>query len=248
MANIPIALQLYSVRDDCQVDFPKTLEAVAQMGYAGVEFAGYYDFTAPQLRQMLKDLGLQVAGTHTMLDTLQGDQLEQTVEFNKELGNQFLILPILWDRKTRDEWLRAADELNEVAEKLRPYDMFTGYHNHFDEFKPIDGEMPWDIVISNTKPEVVMQMDTGNSLQAGADSVQFLERYPGRAKTVHLKEYTPKNNQALIGEGNVRWPEVFQLCESVAGTQWYIVEQEQFAYPPLECAKRNLEALRAMGR
>ena len=71
---------------------------------------------------------------------------------------------------------------------------------------------------------------------------------PGRALTVHLKEYSATNERALIGEGDVRWPEIFTLCERDGGTEWYIVEQESYAYPPLECVDRCLQKLREMGK
>lgn len=245
MMQIPIALQLYSVRDDCAQDFPGTLKAVAEMGYRGVEFAGYYNYSAQQIRKMMDDLGLEAAGTHTSLESLLGDELPRAIEFNRVLRNRFLIIAYQ-KRETRAQWLELARSLNEIAARLALEEMQTGYHNHFDEFKPTEGELPWDTVIANTGPAVVMQMDTGNSLQGGADAVQFLEKYPGRAITVHMKDYTPKNDQALIGEGEVRWAEVLRLCQTTAGTQWYIVEQERFAYPPLECARRNLEALQKL--
>ncbi|NIM05082.1 MAG: TIM barrel protein [Armatimonadetes bacterium] len=248
MARIPVALQLYSVRDDCERDFPATLKAVAKIGYAGVEFAGYYGFSAEELRKMLDELGLETAGSHTPLETLLEDELERTIEFNQILGNRFLIVPIAPERKSRADWLEVAKILNEIAKKLGPHKMNTGYHNHFDEFKAVEGELAWDIIFGNTKLEVVMQFDIGNAVQAGADAAPFLEKYPGRALTVHLKEYSKTNDKALIGEGDVPWQEVFRLCESMAGTRWYIVEQERYAYSPLECADRNLRALREMGR
>ena len=93
-----------------------------------------------------------------------------------------------------------------------------------------------------------MQLDTGNALHGGADPVPFLERYPGRAVTVHLKEYSKGHRKALIGEGDVCWEDVFRLCETVGGTEWYIVEQESYAHPPLECVDRCLRALKAMGK
>ena len=247
---IPIALQLYSVRDDCQRDLAGTLAAVAKMGYPGVEFAGYYGRSARELRRLLDDLGLQVAGTHIGLETLQGDDLARTVEFNRELGNRFLIVPGLAEehRSSRAAWQRTAGLFNELAARLAPHGMQTGYHNHHIEFTPLEGELPWDTFFANTRPEVVMQMDTGNALHGGADPVPFLERYPGRATTVHLKEYSGAYNQALIGEGDVRWAEVFRLCESTGATQWYIVEQESYAYPPLECVERCLRNLERMGK
>ncbi len=91
--RIPIALQLHSVREDCAKDLSLTLQAVAQMGYEGVEFAGYYDRSAEELRGMCDDLELKVVGTHTGLNTLLGDELDKTVEFNKILGNKYLIVP-----------------------------------------------------------------------------------------------------------------------------------------------------------
>jgi len=254
--GIPIALQLYSVRKDCERDLPGTLEAVAKMGYEGVEFAGYYGRLAEELRAMLDDLGLAVAGTHIQLNTLLGDRLKETVAFNRTLGNRFLIVPGLPEqyRSSRKAWLEAAQVFNDIAEELAKdgadehHPMVTGYHNHHVEFKPMDGELPWDAFFGSTRQDVVMQIDLGNALHGGADPIPFLERYPGRALTVHLKEYSATNPKALIGEGDVDWEKVFRLCETVGGTEWYIVEQESYAYPPLECVDRCLQALKTMGK
>ena len=250
MAKIPIALQLYSVREDCARDLPGTLKAVAAMGYVGVEFAGYHDRDAAELRKMLDDLGVRAAGTHTGLDTLLGDQLEQTVAFNRTLGNRFLIVPGLPEerRSSRAAWLETARIMNEVAEKVKPAGMRVGYHNHMIEFEPMEGEAPWDTLFGAAAPEVVMQFDTGNAMHGGADPVAVLQRYPGRAATVHLKEFSRDGEPRIVGEGDVQWDEVFRLCETTGGTEWYIVEQEQYPYPPLESAERCLENLREMGK
>ena len=251
MAKIPVALQLYSVREDCARDLSGTLEAVAEMGYDGVEFAGYYGRTSEELNEMLDDLGLKVAGTHTGIHTLRGDELEKTVEYNKAIGNKFLIVPWLpeeW-RDSKASWLNTARFFNEIAEKVKPEGMLVGYHNHAMEFQPIDGEMPWDIFGGATLPDVVMQLDNGNAMHGGvsADGVlEFLKRYPGRAVTVHLKEFSSTNDKALIGEGETKWDELFKLCETVGGTEWYIVEQESYAYEPLECVRRCIKSLRKM--
>jgi sugar phosphate isomerase/epimerase len=252
MKRIPIALQLYSVREDCARDLRKTLEKVAGMGYEGVEFAGYYDRTAGELRDMLKDLGLKVAGTHIGIDTLLGGRLKQTIEFNKTLGNQFLIVPWIPEnmRNSKEAWLKTAKLFNDIAGKLKPEGMYVGYHNHDIEFKPIDGEIPWDIFFSATIKDVVMQLDVGNAMHGGvsADGIlEIIKKYPKRALTVHVKEYSSKNPLALIGEGDMKWKEFFQLCETVGGTEWYIVEQESYAYKPLECVRCCLENLRKMG-
>jgi sugar phosphate isomerase/epimerase len=250
MANIPIGLQLYSVREDCAKDLPGVLTAVAAMGYAGVEFAGYYNYSAPDLRKMLDDRGLTCCGTHTGLNSLLGDELPRTIEFNLTLGNKYLVVPGLPPdrRDSRAAWLKTAELFNELAENVKPHGCLVGYHNHAIEFQPMDGELPWDTFFGNTKPEVIMQLDTGNALHGGADPLPFLRKYPGRAVTVHLKEYSATNDKALIGEGDVKWQQVFADCESIGATEWYIVEQESYAYPPMECVKRCLEHLRKMGK
>ena len=248
MARIPIALQLYSVRENCAADLPGTLAAVAKMGYEGVEFAGYYDRTAAQLRTLCDDLGLQIVGTHIRLNTLLGEELESTVAFNQIMGNRFLIVPGLEEerRNSRAAWQETARVFNEIAEALEADGMLVGYHNHHIEFAEMDGELPWDTFFGNTEKRVVMQLDTGNMYLGGAEPVSVLEKYPGRALLVHLKEYSTTNDKALIGEGDVPWDEVFSLCEGMGGTEWYIVEQESYAYPPLECVERCLGSLKDM--
>lgn len=250
MANIPISLQLYSVRKDCEQDLPGTLKAVAGMGYYGVEFAGYYGRGAQELRAMLDDLGLKCVGTHTGFNTIQGDELDRTIEFNKVLDNPYLIVPGLPKERTssRAAWLETARLFTEASGRARAQDAWVGYHNHWVEFQPLEGELPWDTFFANTPEEVVMQLDIGNALHGGGNPVPYIERYPGRALTVHVKEHSATNDKALIGEGDVDWQQVFRLCETVGGTHHYIVEQESYAYAPLECVDRCLQNLRGMGK
>lgn len=250
MAKVPIGLQLYSVRSECKKDLPGTLSAVAEMGYVAVEFAGYYERSAEELRKLLDERGLKCCGIHTRIETILPDQLEETIEFNRVLGNEFLIVPGLPEdyRNSRRAWLETAKLFNEVSERVRAEGMYVGYHNHTVEFEPIDGDVPWEIFFGNTAPEVVMQLDTGNALHGGADPLPYLEKYPGRALTIHIKEFSSSKDSALIGEGDIDWERFFELCETVGGTRWYIVEQETYAHPPLECVRLCLENLRKMGK
>ncbi len=250
MTKLPIGLQLYSVREECARDLPGVLSEVARMGYAGVEFAGYHGRSAEELRRMLDDNGLECCGTHAKFDTILPGNIEETIAFNAVLKNRFLIVPSIPEdrRGSRQAWLEVARIFNAAADAARNHGTVVGYHNHSFEFQPLDGEMPWDTFFGNTRQDIVMQLDTGNALHGAADPVPFLQRYPGRALTVHLKEYSATNDQALIGEGDVRWDEVFALCEGIGGTEWYIVEQESYAHPPLECVDLCLQRLRAMGK
>ena len=258
MARIPIALQLYSVRHEAAEDLAGVLTKVAEMGYEGVEFAGLYDHSPADARKMLDDNGLKCAGTHIGLDTLLGDQFEASIEMHQTLGNKFPIVPGLGEqyRNSADAWKKTAGLFNELAEKLKPYGMRTGYHNHSIEFQAMDGEIPWDIFFGNTVDDVVMQLDTGNAMSGGGDPVAILEKYPGRAATIHLKPYSPslaKENphaafRPAIGEDETPWEKVLGLCEAQGKTEWYIVEYESDKYPPMEAVEKCLQALKAMGR
>ena len=246
--TIPIGLQLYAVRDECARDLPGTLSAVAAMGYAGVEFAGYYGHTASQLRAMLAERGLQCCGTHTQLNALLGDELPRTIEFNLALGNPYVVVPSLpaERRVSRATWADSAKLLNAIAAQLQPHGLRLGYHNHRVEFQAVDGELPWDIIFRDADPSLIMQLDMGHTLEGGSDPVAVLHRYAGRATTVHLAEHSARDELALLGEGDVPWRDVLAACESVGGTQWYIVEQERYRYPQLECARRCLANLKAL--
>lgn len=248
--KVPIGVQLWSVRQLCQKDLEGTLAGLAKIGYQGVEFAGYYNRTAKELRKLLDDNGLRCCGTHTGIQTLLGDELGRTIEFNQVLGNPYLIVPSLPEkyRSSRQAWLDTAKLFAELAEKVKPHKMRVGYHNHAVEFKPMEGEIPWDLFFSHTPKEVVMQIDTGNCMGGGGDPVAYVRKFPGRAITVHIKEHSATRRDAIIGEGDVKWREFFEACESVGGTEWYIVEEESGAYPGLEAVRRSLENLRKMGK
>jgi sugar phosphate isomerase/epimerase len=248
--KIPIGLQLYSVRQDCEKDLPGVISKVAKMGYRGVEFAGYYGRDAKTLRKLLDDHGLKCCGTHIGLETLQGGQLAPTIEFNKTLGNPYLIVPGLAKKHTESRlaWQKTADLFNDLADQVKPHGMRVGYHNHTEEFHALDGELPWDTFFGRTKKEVIMQFDTGNAMQGGGDATVFLKRYPGRAATVHLKSFSKAKPNALMGDDELPWPRIFELCETIASTEWYIIEYESDAYPPLISVEKSLEVMRKWGK
>lgn len=248
--KIPIALELYSVRKECAQDTAGTIQAVAKMGYRGVEFAGFYGKDAKTLRKILDDCGLKCCGSHTPLPDLLGDKLQKTIEFNQTLGNKFLIVPGLPKDRTasRQAWLDTAKLFNELSDKVAPQGMCVGYHNHTIEFKPFDGELPWDTFFGNTRKEVIMQFDTGNAMHGGGDATVFLKKYPGRAVTVHCKPFSNAKPDAIIGEDELPWKDIFQLCETIGNTEWYIVEYERPNVPALEAVEKCLLAMKQMGK
>ncbi len=244
--EIPVGLQLWTVRTECAKDFPGTIAKVAKMGYKGVEFAGFFNYSAKDVRKMLDDNGLLCSGSHTAIDLLTNEKLAATMEYNRTIGNKFVIVPYL-ERKqlnTKADWLAKAKTFNELADKTRSEGVRIGYHSHQGDFLPIDGEAPWDILFGNTSKEVFMQLDTGNAMQGKADPVAVLKKYPGRSLSIHLKEFSATTKKVLIGEGDVKWKDIFEVCETTGGTQWYIIEEESGEYPPLEAAEQSLKNLK----
>jgi sugar phosphate isomerase/epimerase len=244
-SKIPVGLQLYSIREQCAKDLPGMLTAVSKIGYKGVEFAGYHGKTAKELRKMLDDNGLVCCGTHTPYDTIKTEKLKETIEFNQTIGNKYLIVPWM-EGKSKQDWLDKAKEFNDVAAKVKGEGLFVGYHAHAHDFNKFDGESAWDLFFGNTKPEVVMQLDTSNCAEGGADPVAVLKKYPGRAGTIHLKA-NGGGAEAVMGEDKVNWKEVFAFCEGPGLTKWYIVEHES-SKDPLDAVKRCFDSLKKMGK
>jgi sugar phosphate isomerase/epimerase len=247
--RIPLGVQLYSLRRMSAQDFPGAVAAVAKIGYKGVEFAGFSNQTAPQVRKLLDDNGLKCCGSHTGIDALLGDAFERTVEFNQVIGNPFIVVPGLPAKynKSRDAWIETAKLFDELSGKLAPHKMRIGYHNHSSEFQMLDGELPWDTFFSHSR-QTFTQLDIGHAVHAGKDPVEYLKKYPGRTLTVHVKEYSATKPDVLVGDGDVKWPEVFKACETVGKTQWYILEQENQHFGDVEGVEESFKHLKKLGK
>jgi sugar phosphate isomerase/epimerase len=244
---IPVGLQLYSVRQQAAKDMAGTIAAVAKMGYEGVEFAGYGSHKAEDLRKMLDENKIKCCGTHTQWDTLSDANLAATIEFNKILGNKYLIVPMITVRETdaKAAWQKYAEQFNALVEKVKPHGMYVGYHNHDGDLRPLGDTTSLDVLISNTKPDVIMQLDTYWVFAAGADPAVYLKRYPGRTRTTHLKEWTNDKRIAMIGEGDTKWDELFKLYETISNIEWYIIEEER-SPTPMEAVDQCLKGYRKL--
>jgi sugar phosphate isomerase/epimerase len=244
--KIPVGVQLYSVKEDCKKDFPGTLAAIAKMGYPGVEFAGYWNRSAVEIKKMLDDNGLVACGSHTPSEmVLSPAKLQATIEFNQTIGNKFIIVPDMTG-KTRQVWLDKAKEFNDLAAQLQPLGLSIGYHSHFHDFHLVEGEMPWNIFGENTSPDVILQLDTSNCCDGGGDPVAELKKFPGRTRSIHIKP-NGGGPEAVIGEDKIDWASVFEICETTGGTHWYVVEHET-SKQPLETVARTFTALKKFGK
>lgn len=243
-----IAIQLWSVRDDCARDLLGTLRALAEIGYEAVEFAGLHNVPIPDIKRTLAETKLKVAGTHTPLSALQGDALASTLETHRALEIDTIIVPWLAVEKRNSvpACLETCRELSALTESLAKEGFRFGFHAHADDCKPLEnGESAWDIIHDHTPNNFIMEFDTANGMAGGADVLEVMRAMPGRGELIHLKEY-PWDGR-VITEGEIPWAETITLALDTLKSKWLIVEQEQYGdRTPLECAALNLKNLRAL--
>ena len=254
--TIPIGLQLFSVRGECVKNLPHTLDEVARIGYVGAEPWGYdgkllewQGHAVTDIRKMYDDNGLTCCGMHLAPEAFSDENLSRTIDFNSALGNRFLIIAGDSKRMASVEGVtELANRLNVVAERLSASGMFTGYHAHPFDFQVLEnGQIAWDILFSNTRSEVIMQMDIGNCAAGGGDPIGTLRKFPNRARSVHLKDFGGPDD-SVIGEGKADWQEIFRICETTQNTEWYVVEEGGADGLGFDISARSLAALRAMGK
>jgi sugar phosphate isomerase/epimerase len=249
--KIPVGLELYSVRNDLKEDEPGTVRKVAGLGYECVEFyAPYFSWTvdyAKQMRAELDELKIRCYSTHNGFDSFSEANIGKAIELNKILGAHYVVLASAGSLKTVDEWKNVADQLNAASQTLAKEGLHAGYHNHQLEWKPVEGKIPLEILASNTDKSIMLQLDVGTCVEAGADPVAWINGHPGRIRSLHLKEWSPDiGYKALFGEGVAPWQKIFAAAENGGGAEYYLIEQEGSRFPEIETAQRCLAAYRKL--
>ena len=251
--RVPVGLELYSVRDQLKQDLPGTLREVARMGYECVEFfAPYFDWTlgyAKEVKRLLDDLHLRCFSTHNSASSFAPENIGHAIELNQIIGSKFIVMASAGRVEGLDGWKAVADTLNHAAEKIKPLGLRAGFHNHQTEFTPVEGRRPIEVLAANTSKDIVLQLDVGTCLHAGADPVAWIKANPGRIISMHCKDWSPepaKGYSVLFGEGASPWKKIFEAAEKTGGIQYYLIEQEGSALPPIETVKRCLASFRGL--
>lgn len=247
--NVPIGLELYSVRDEMGKDLNGTVTAVARMGYKVVEFyAPYFSWTADQakdVRKLMDGLGIRCLSTHNGANAFKGDGVAKAIELNKILGAKYVVMASAGAVKGLDGWRGVAETLTKANEQLRPAGLHAGYHNHKPEFVAIEGKRPMEVIAAGTPKDVMLQLDVGTCVEAGQDPVAWIKANPGRINSLHLKDWGAgegKGFKVLFGEGESPWKQIFAAAEKTGGVEFYLIEQEGSRFPPLETAEKCLAA------
>ena len=271
MKKFNVGLQLYSVREFMKQDFYGTLKAVRDMGYEYVEFAGYFDKSAEEIKSILDELGLKCISVHQNLDGYEPDPAA-LVSFLKTFGVKYSVIP--WYKKeelaSAEAWEKTSKKFNEIAEYLSANGMMLGYHNHDFEFERRDGKFLYDYIFESVpKDKIAPEFDTCWVRYAGLKPEEKILEYAGRVEIVHLKDFSCKKlaqgpaydligadavpakreDNAFefrpLGMGMQDFDTILKACED-AGCETVIVEQDQpsMGMNALECVRASRNFLR----
>jgi sugar phosphate isomerase/epimerase len=244
MKKIPVALQLWSVRDDVKKDFAATAAAVAKIGYSGVELAGYGSLDAAGAKAALDAAGLEVAGMHVSYAALRSDP-------NAVISDALL----LGTRNVTCSWWppghfvsapaceRIGEQLGEAGETLRPLGIRFGFHNHNSEFKIFNKRPAFEWILGAAEPRnLVAELDVYWAHFAGYSPAKFIRDHGSRIPLVHLKDAKE------LGAGPVDFAKIFAATDSVGAVEWFIIEQEEFSHAPIKSVRLCFEQMKAWGR
>lgn len=257
-----IGVQLYTVRTLMEKDIDSTIAAIASMGYKEVEFAGYYDRTPAQWRDLLSRHGLTAPSMHVDFASLTPEKFSAVLETAGTIGHQFIVNPWLDDtmRKDPDIWKKAAEAYNRAGEMSRKAGIQFAYHNHNFEFVAgAGGKLPYDYLLDTCDPNLVkMEMDLCWIASTGKDPLEYFAKYPGRFPMVHVKGLaripvtgaeTPIDkvlpDVVDVGVGDrIDWKRIFAQAK-LAGIQHYFVEHD-IPKAPLQSLQNSFATLKAM--
>jgi sugar phosphate isomerase/epimerase len=260
--NLPLGIQLYSVREQLAKDFEGTLRELGDLGYREVEAAGFYKKSAAEVAQALQKANLKCVSGHYGSPDLH-QQLDQIIQFSKEIGAGYIICSSAGKRDastsgamTLDDWRWNADEFNAIGQKVSMGGLKFGYHNHVREFAETDGAVPYFELLHRTDPALVtFELDCGWAVVAGQKPVELLRDYSSRISMLHVKDFkiaagAPAEGKdhavTELGLGSIDYRPIFQEAAKTQKVKHVFVEQEAFDMPYLESLKVDRDYMRKL--
>lgn len=240
--GLPLGMQLYSVREMLPKDYEGTLKQVGALGYKEVEAAGFYDHTPEEVKAAMQAAGLSCVSAHYPLGELK-PKLDEIIAYGNALGLQYIVCSSPMHQQpgsgrapfTLDDWKWNADQFNQIGVKIKAAGMSFAYHNHTPSFTPIDGTLPWEMLVKTTDPATVsFEMDCGWVIVAGQDPVPFLKKYGKRIVMLHIKDFKDKKPPSVaLGTGDIDYRPIFAAAKH-ARIRHVFVEQEESVGPMLD--------------
>ncbi len=272
-SKFPVAIQVYSVREDAEKDFYGTLKRIKEMGYDGVEFAGLYGHKPEEVKNMCEEIGLVPLSAHVPLDEMLADPRKVLADY-KVIGCNYIAIPYLNEEyrpghEKFDEVIAAAKEIGKIGKELG---IQLLYHNHDFEFVKVDGKYALDMLYDTVEPDYLQtELDVCWVNVGGENPADYIRKYTGRAPVVHLKDFIMPGKKPAkmydligidddtevaadekfefrpVGYGCQNFPEILDASKD-AGATWVVVEQDMPSMDktPLECAKMSIDYLKSI--
>ncbi|NOU90053.1 TIM barrel protein [Paenibacillus sp. LMG 31460] len=240
------AVQLFTLRKECEQDFPGVLREIKKMGWAGVEMAGLCGYSAQEISTVLQETGLKTAGMHVSFESLLNDA-ENVMAQACLFHTSYLICPsVPHELRNENGYQQFRIQLNEIAKKLQPEGFTIGFHNHAFEFETsVNGMNALEYVIEPSADNAILaEIDVYWVKKAGKDPAEFIRPYSLRMPTMHLKDMTndDRGTYAEIGTGVIDFDPILIWGEQ-NGVDWYVVEQDVCQGNPMDCVNLSLENL-----
>ncbi len=243
--KMAVGIQLYTLRDVIGKDLSGTLQNVSKIGYKNVEAYGFdgnfFSTPAKDFRKMCADLGMVISSTHTGITA---ENAMMYTEKAAEAGLEYLVLPSFMGRpeKSLDDFKKVAAEMNKIGEITKKAGIQFGYHNHNFEFRPMEGKLPYDVLLAETDPGLVtFEMDIFWVVKGGQDPIQYFEKHPGRFKLWHIKDMGNDGETCIVGNGRIKFADLLKHSKK-AGLKQIVYEQEQYSEgTPMFCAEQSFK-------
>lgn len=230
----------------------EALREIAALGYRELEFGDTYGMETSELKALLKEIRLTpLIGSTSMQAMNDTDQLKKDIEACKEFDKQYIVCYWPWtddgQNKKLDDWKRVAENLNKGGEICRQNEIQLLFHNHDIEFRPTEGQIPFDTLMANLDKHVAIELDLYWVTKGQQSPVEYIKKYPGRYPVFHVKDMdrTEEKSFACLGEGQIDFPEIFRNNQT-AGVKHYIVEHDKPSDPKacITTAARYLSEVR----
>ena len=268
--SFPVAVQLYSVRDDAKADLHATLASIKKMGYDGVEFAGLHGHSPEEVKAMCDELGLFPISAHVPMADLLKDPAATFATY-ATIGCPYVAIPSLTKehRPGNANYPYVLDFIAAIGKAAKAAGIQLMYHNHDFEFMKLGGKYALDIMYETIPAELLTaQLDTCWVNVGGEDPAAYVRKYSGRVPVIHLKDFWGDRSGAayeLIGEENKapKRPEGFEYrplgmglqdmpsilaAAKDAGTKWVVVELDSpsMGLTPMQCIEKSIEYLKTI--
>ncbi|MDR1892451.1 MAG: sugar phosphate isomerase/epimerase [Oscillospiraceae bacterium] len=242
-----ISVQLYSLRDKTETDFPGVLEALGKLGYQGVEFAGYGGIPSSEMKSLLDQNGLVAAGSHVGFDLIR-DNLDGVIAYNKTIDNKNIVIP--WTKfENEDEFKEVAGVINAALPKLHENDFELYYHNHSHEFQKDSQGVYWLNRLFAACHGLLAELDVCWVKAAGLDPIQYIKEHTEIVKMLHLKNFCKSADGKIalldIAQGEVDIAGIVAAARQL-GIENFVVENDSPRGDSLEDVKVSLDYFKTL--